>query len=83
MRLQWCRFMCRCKELQKVGSLEDLKEYLEAKAADERKAQAFLKDIEDPRGRSSEGERSSRYTHLAEEPLYLHMLCWLWAGTGG
>lgn len=38
-------------------------------------AESFLKDIEDPRG------GSSRYTHLAEEPLYLHMLCWLWAGS--
>lgn len=39
----------------------------------EAKVQAFLKDIEDPRG------GGHRYTHLAEEPLYLHMLCWLWA----
>lgn len=46
------------------------------------RVQAFLHDIEDPRGRSSTDERASRYTHLAEEPLYLHMLCWLWAGMG-
>jgi predicted NACHT family NTPase len=49
---------------------------------DEVAAQAFLKDIEDPRGKLSKGTQSSRYTHLAEEPLYLHMLCWLWTGMG-
>lgn len=60
----------------------DIIAYAEQFFGNKQRAQAFLKDIEDPRGRSSEGERSSHYTHLAEEPLYLHMLCWLWAGMG-
>lgn len=36
---------------------------------------AFLKDIE-----VRKVSFKDRYTHLAEEPLFLHMMCWLWAG---
>jgi predicted NACHT family NTPase len=60
---------------------EQIVQYAQRYFRDEPTAQAFLKDIEDPRGQSAQNERSSRYTHLAEEPLYLHMLCWLWAGS--
>jgi predicted NACHT family NTPase len=60
--------------------LAEAKGQPDAQAQATERTGAFLRDIEDPRGRPAEGGRSSRYTHLAEEPLYLHMLCWLWAG---
>jgi hypothetical protein len=69
-------------ELKRFGR-EQIIAYARQFFRDEQRAQAFLKDIEDPRKQSSEDKRSSRYTHLAEEPLYLHMLCWLWAGLDG
>jgi len=56
---------------------EQIETYAKQYFQDDQKAPAFLKDIIDPRG----GASSSRYTHLAEEPLYLHMLCWLYAGS--
>ena len=54
---------------------ERITEYAHRFFGDEVTGDLFLKDIVDPRG------GAARYTHLAEEPLYLHMLCWLWAGS--
>jgi HEAT repeat protein len=39
----------------------------------------FLKSIELRATCPVDAQSPSRYVHLAQEPLYLHMLCWLWA----
>jgi GTPase SAR1 family protein len=49
---------------------------------DERESHLFLKSIEEPHERELKDEEEQRYVHLAAEPLYLHMLCWLSAGIG-
>lgn len=47
---------------------------------DEIRAREFMRFIEAPVGPLSNSNRSARYVHLAHDPLYLHMLCWLHAG---
>lgn len=59
---------------------EQILTYAQRYFREDQKVKAFLMDIQDPRGQSGEGLGPSRLTYLAEEPLYLHMLCWLWEG---
>jgi len=58
---------------------DQIADYARKFFGDGAEADEFLKAIQDPRAPSPAGGGTARYTHLAEEPLYLHVLCWLYS----